>query len=413
MPKRRIPAILGLAVAALAVVPSAGLAQLVIGQYEDEAPLRTWNTFPFTAAASLGRGETSFSLSPDCSAGVANPALLSLLPDFTLFIDGSITRASFQKYGLVNTGVLYSEANMIQGVVALDFAGLSFRIKGWTFAADISLPEYYNRPGAAYRYSDRGTLQYLLRFTQVGVLRDVHFSAARSIGRRISAGLGVHYIWGSLERETLEQSAVGYTITDRKTRDFRGVFANGGVLLELGKKLRLGLSFRAPFRKKAENRSFLEYAAPAGNTDIIIEGESQDSTEQPSVLGMGASWMVSPKVMISGEVAVHAWSRYSVSYFGEKQERDFRDTIKLGTGAEAEIPVRAFGMSVRLPLRIGLVCDQQPMRSVRSTYLYMTAGTGLHWTSWRLDVSAAIGRETGSGAGLTGTRFAASLGYGL
>ena len=56
MKARRTIAGIGL-LAALAAGPGAALAQTRIGQYEDEAPLRTWNAAPFTLAAALGMTE--------------------------------------------------------------------------------------------------------------------------------------------------------------------------------------------------------------------------------------------------------------------------------------------------------------------------------------------------------------------
>ena len=78
-----------LVLAILIALPVASPAQLVIGQYEDEAPLRTWNSFGLALASSLGRGETMFALADDCSAALSNPALLADLPRLTLSFNGS------------------------------------------------------------------------------------------------------------------------------------------------------------------------------------------------------------------------------------------------------------------------------------------------------------------------------------
>src|SRR4030042_1490867 len=120
--------------AILLAVPSASPAQLVIGQYEDEAPLRTWNTFGLATASSIGRGETMLALADDCSAALSNPALLAGLPKFTLSLNGSYSRSTLFRYSIVNTGVLVSEGNLGIGLFALDFGGLSYRISDWTFA---------------------------------------------------------------------------------------------------------------------------------------------------------------------------------------------------------------------------------------------------------------------------------------
>src|SRR4030043_2364087 len=127
-------------------LPIASPAQLVIGQYEDEAPLRTWNTFGLATAASIGGGETMLALADDCSAALSNPALLAGLPKFTLSLNGSYSRSTLFRYSIVNTGVLVSEGNLGIGLFALDFGGLSYRISAWTFALTASVTEVYDRP---------------------------------------------------------------------------------------------------------------------------------------------------------------------------------------------------------------------------------------------------------------------------
>jgi hypothetical protein len=137
-----------LVIALLLSLPAASTAQLTLGQYEDEAPLRTWNSFGAATAASIGRGETILSQAGDCSAGLSNPALLAGLPKFTLSLSGSYGRNTLFRYSIVNTGVLVTKTNLGLGLFAIDFGGVSFRIKGWTFALTAALSEIYDRPGA-------------------------------------------------------------------------------------------------------------------------------------------------------------------------------------------------------------------------------------------------------------------------
>src|SRR4030042_4458826 len=95
-------ALLALRYSLLAVVlltlPIASPAQLVIGQYEDEAPLRTWNSFGLATAASIGRGETMLAAADDCSAALAQPALLDTLPRLTLSLNGSYSRSTLFRF---------------------------------------------------------------------------------------------------------------------------------------------------------------------------------------------------------------------------------------------------------------------------------------------------------------------------
>ena len=42
----------------VALLPGLSEAQMAMGQYEQEAPLRSWNSFGFTTAAGLAMGGT-------------------------------------------------------------------------------------------------------------------------------------------------------------------------------------------------------------------------------------------------------------------------------------------------------------------------------------------------------------------
>ncbi len=399
---------------AVSFFPASASAQLVLGQYEDEAPFRTWNTFPYTAAAALGRGDTAFTLASDASTALANPALLPDLPRFTLTLNGFFQSASFFKYGPMNTGVLGTDKNITEDLFGLDFAGVSVRLGGWTFALNASLTELYNRPEAIYEEDYRGTLVYRLMYTQDGVLRNVNFSFARRFGSHFSVGLGLNYAAGRLQREFQEEVPyAGYTITDKKRQDFSGFYVNGGLLVEITDKLRLAVIFRTPHLKTAENSSTLRYLAPAGNTDILLPASSNDSAKQPIALGLGASCAVLPELTLVTDISYYAWSKYSLDYFGEKQERNFKDIVKIGAAAEYRAALGLFGARASIPFRAGLIYDPQPMKEPSSSYLGFTLGTGSHWKKLSLDLGAMFGWESGSGNDLTVKRIALSLGLNL
>jgi hypothetical protein len=119
---------------------------MTLGQYEDEAPFRTWNSFGIATASSLALGETQFTIAADCSVALSNPALLSHLPRITFTLSSSLSSASFYKYSIVNTGVLFTVENLSSELLGLDFAGASFRVKSCTLALSMALFESYHRP---------------------------------------------------------------------------------------------------------------------------------------------------------------------------------------------------------------------------------------------------------------------------
>ncbi|MGB6340559.1 MAG: hypothetical protein WBF32_12380, partial [Candidatus Aminicenantaceae bacterium] len=118
----------------LLLLPSSGWSQVVIGQYVDEAPVRTWNNIGILTASAVGLGETQFTLARDSSVALTNPALLSRLPKFTVSLNGSGTRATFLKYSLINTGAVTTTGAIDVGIIALDYAGASVRFRRFTLA---------------------------------------------------------------------------------------------------------------------------------------------------------------------------------------------------------------------------------------------------------------------------------------
>ncbi len=387
-------------------------AQLIIGQYEDEAPFRTWNSFGIQSASAVGRGETQFALVADSSASVINPARLTALPKFSFTLNSSYSTASFYKYAIVNTGVLISEGNSSMGIYALDFVGIAFNYKGWAFGISAGLFENYERPPQNPDYEYDGMIQYLLEFAQSGFIRNYNLSLARKIGQWISVGFGVNYIAGSMEKTIVENLYYnGVTISDTKSHDIKGFYLNGGLTADVTQKLTIAAVFRTPYSKDADSKSSLRYDSPQGNTDIRIEAVATNKYEQPLVCGIGLDYRFSPQLRIATDVSFFNWSSYSVTYFDEASTRDFKNIIKVGGGLEYTGSIRLFQQNIQVPVRGGISYDPQPIKEPNSHYLYFTLGVGMHWQRLHLDAGAMLGSEKGSDRDLNGRKFSITLSY--
>jgi len=409
--RRRLPGIAVFAAAAV-LLPLSASAQLVVGQYEDEAPYRTWNSFPFISAAALGRGGTAFAAAGEASAYPANPAVLPSLPRFTLALGGSDQSAAFSKYGPVNTGVFLTGEPVSLGLLALDIAGLTYRAGRWAFGASVSLAEIYDRPPAEYIYESRGVTLYKIRFEQTGVLRIFNLSAGCRLGHGLSLGIGLNLAEGRLERHFSEEWTSSHiAITDDKTESFSGLYLNGGLAWEPGPRFRLAAVFRTPYRKKAEGESRVGYQSPGLAEAIVISGSAEDTLRQPFVAGIGASADLLPRLRLSADLAYVDWPSYEVSWFEDPQPRDYRGVLKAGLGLEHVLRFSLFGGPAELWLRAGLTYDPQPMSSPASAYFGATAGTGIRWRGLVLEVGIFFARESGSEDDLHGSRAAISLGY--
>jgi long-subunit fatty acid transport protein len=396
----------------LVLFSSPSQAQLTIGQYQDEAPLRTWNTFGIPTAPAIGMGETQFALVADASATVINPARMTVLPKFSCSLSGSYTAASLNKYAVVNTGVLISEGNSALGLYALDFAGITFTLNGWAAGISIGLLENYDRPSQSPDYVYAGEVLYLFQFEQTGYLRNINLSLARKFGDWLSIGIGLNSVAGSMEKSVVENMFYsGVTISDRKKHGFTGFYVNGGLTAEVDEKLTIAAVFRTPYTKQADSESRLRYDSPQGGTDIRIEASAKNTYKQPLVLGIGADYRFSPKLRVASDLSYFRWSSYSITYFDENIDRDFADIVKVAAGLEYTESFRLFQQNFEAPLRAGLSYDPQPVKEPNMHYMYYTLGFGLYWKRLKLDAGAMFGSEKGSGRDLYGRKVAVTLSF--
>jgi hypothetical protein len=389
-------------------------AQLVLGQYEEEAPVRTWNSFPFIPAAGLGRGETAFAWPGEAAAVLANPALLFSLPRFTVALGGSLQEAAFLKYGPVNTGVFSTEGPVSLVRPAFDFAGLTVRMGRWAFGANANAAESYDRPLAEYVYEPRGTALYKIRFEQTGVLWVFNLSAGYRLGPGLSLGLGLNLVSGRGEKHFLEEwTSSGIAITDDKSFRASGFYLNGGLVWELSPAFMAAAVFRTPYGRKADRESRVGYQSPALPAGITIDGEAEDTLRQPLVLGIGGRAELFAGFRLGADLTYTHWPSYEVTWYGDSETREFRGALKAGAGVEYSFPFTFFGGPAGLAVRAGCSYDPQPMEIPSSSYLGATVGMGLRWRGYVLDFGLLLAHESGSGDGLRSHRAALSLGYGF
>jgi hypothetical protein len=384
-------------------------AQLVVGQYEDEAPLGTWNTFGAPSAPSVGLGGTQFSWAWDVSTSLANPALLLSLPRLSASLSASYGAASMFRYALVNTGPVESTSNLSVGVLGIDHGGLAYRRGAWAFALALAAPESYGRPGIVL-----GGDSYQLTFEQTGYLRVLHAGVARRLPWGLSLGIGLNFAAGKLDRTTVEQSADILrivTITDDKHETFRGLYVNAGLTWAANAEWTAALVVRTPYVKESAAESLVRYEVPVEGTDIRIDAAATNAYRQPWVAGAGLSYRIAKAWSLAAEAAWFGWSRYEATSFDEPLVRTFRDVVKAGAGIQYLARAGSSGRPPRIPLRLGFSIDPQPMAAVHSTYLRLTFGAGLEFRNIALDLSGAVGRESGSGRDLRAGRIALSCRY--
>ncbi len=387
-------------------------AQLVLGQYEDEAPLGTWNNYGSPSAAPVGLG-VLFARGGDPAITSANPALLVALPRLSASASASFAASTLRKFSLVNTGVVQTNGNPAASVGAFDNGAVAFRLGEWGFALSASAPESYARP-AIFADSGGSSPSYELRFDQTGQLRVFHGAVCRRLFKGWSVGVGLNFATGSLARSVVERTVSPtrtVAITDVKDESFSGFFVNGGIAWEASERLTASLVFRSSCSRRGDGRSLYRYEVPEAGTDIRIDGEGAIEYVQPWVVGAGCDYRLSEAWSFVAELAWFGWSAYRVTYFDEPLARPFRDIFRAGGGVEYLAAAPMFGGSARIPLRLGVSYDPQPMTEPRSAYLALTLGTGLRWRDMAIDIGGWLGRESGSGDALRSGKIILSVRY--
>ncbi len=395
--------------AACLLVCGPASAQLVLGQYEDEAPLGSWNLVGATPAAAVGLGGALLARAWDPSVSLANPALLTSLPRLSASVSASYGGASLFKYALVNTGVVQSIGTPSVALAGVDGGGVAWRAGRWAAAVVAAAPESYGRPGIAV-----GEGGYQLTFYQTGILRVFHAAVARELGGGLSLGIGLDYAAGGLDRSTVERTVspgATVTITDDKSERYHGFFINAGLSWQATGRLAFGLGVRSPYLKKGPASSLVRYEVPQTSTDIRIEAEAVDSYRQPWIIGAGLSYRFSGAWSLAFDANYFGWSRYAVTFFDEPRPRSFRDVVRAGGGVEYLAPTRIAAGTARIPFRLGFFVDPQPVTSVRTTYLGLSFGTGLELKALRADISGSYGRESGSGHSLKTAKIVLTVRY--
>ncbi|MFW6124229.1 MAG: OmpP1/FadL family transporter [Acidobacteriota bacterium] len=385
-----------------------------MGQYEDEAPFRTWNTFGLLTGASLSTGGAHYAYAFDLSAALTNPSQLSQLPRFTAVINGSLNKASFFKYAFINTGPAYTDENSSLILYSLDFGGISWNLNGWGFSLSTSILENYDRPSALFQYKERGSTAYEFEFGQTGLLRNVNLSLSKNLGNQISVGLGLNYVKGNLKKEMKEEYYSGDIImTDNKSYEWQNFYLNGGITIHLNQKTQAAVVFRTPYQRKSTSESLLRYQAVPSGTDIKIESQENSTFSQPLILGAGINYWFSDQWRAAADVTFFNWGNYKAKLFGEERPRDFKNIVNFGAGIEYQSRIQLFGLKFNIPLWLGFHYDPQPMKNPQSSYSYVTFGTGLTLDHFFLNAGAALGYERGSGDKLMGQKVILTLGYKL
>ena len=377
--------------------------QMTLGQYEDEAPLGSWN---------ISSG-LSFVYARDATAAVTNPALINQRPALSAAVNGFFNNTSLNKFALINTGILTARENPAFNVYGIDSGAVAIRIKQWGFSLSSGILEIYNRPAITAEYKSQGTVQQRITFEQEGFLRSTNLSLCRTFGNWMTAGIGFNLISGELDRKYEDYYAYydGLIISDTRSQTFTGFFLTGGIFAEISPVISMAAVLRMPYDKKAEGESSYRYHIASAGTDIQINSAEDSLYRQPLMAGAGIKFSITREFLAAVDMAFFNWSQYEVNYFGTEHKRDFKDTLKAGLGVEYTGKMKLFGREFDIPVWAGFQYDPQPMRDPDSFYTVLIFGSGIQTGRFFLHMSSHIGSEHGSGDNLQTRNAALTLGY--
>jgi hypothetical protein len=386
-------------------------APIILGQYQDEAPLRTWNIFGPLTASQSAMGGTRYAGSFDLSISQTNPSLLSRLPGFTAVLSGNWMRTELYRFGPVNTGILRGTENIAHDTTLLDFGGVAVNYKGWGLAFTVSINDLLERPPSGASIEELGVPVYEFAYVQDGFIRTFNLGLARRITPRLSVGLGLNHESGWLERATVEEVIYsGVTIADTKDLVIESYYLNAGITFDVTDAVTLAAVVRTPYTRKVEGASSVSNTTPPA-TNIRIEVEGESSYKQPLVVGVGANVALTERIRWAADASFFNWKTYQADYFGEELDRCLKNVVTLHTGFEYLQPFQVFDQDFRLPLWLGFTYDPQPVACVDSSYTYLTGGLGLRHRFFHLEVGGMLGWERGTGDDLRVYRVAATAGF--
>lgn len=378
-----------------------------VGQYEDEAPLASWNILGPLSGRSGSLGGITVVLSNDPASIFTNPASLSNIGGATVAGSVELLSARLFRYSIVNTGVIVSLPRN-EGGLGSGFVAFLYPLRGFNLAFAFGRLENISRPTASF------TTGWGEKLSQTfgGWTNIFSFGVSKNAGR-FSFGFGAHYLSGYFSKNlnyTLNEGISFAYYTDEAREDFSGYYFTLGTTFKPTPKLTLGLSLRTPYERKGEGRVRREMKT--SQVDIIGDYRSGDDRyQEPLAFLFGSSYQVSGKLLLLMEVDYLRWSSYRVTYFSEDLPRNFDDTLLFRLGAEYTFTAVRNGRRVSLPLRVGYLYDPQPVTYLRYRYHYLTLGGGFSFARFSCDLAFQYGFERSSGENLSNVRFITSISY--
>lgn len=260
----------------------------------------------------FGSGNASLARRDLNSYNFSNPASLTALPFKTMNFDLA-TRGKSSSYNFPDTDTSI-------GIPSNDFIvkriTMAFKIEKKTGIA-LGLKPYSS---VSYLYlKDKaildGSTSYFKLVEGSGGINQFYFSFAKEISKRISIGVTVSWLFGSLEKKTQYISpSISLNITKKELDFYTGAVVQGGIQYYSlpGKKWRHQLGLVSSISSNLHGELTTEYNDPGGS--IKKDVETGRVFNLPVSVGFGYSAVKNGRLTLSLEGNYYHWKYQKVNY---------------------------------------------------------------------------------------------------
>ncbi|MBK8981262.1 MAG: hypothetical protein IPM38_02815 [Ignavibacteria bacterium] len=280
----------------------------------------------FTSQRTYGMGITGVSLLGNYMNSL-NPAAVTKINATTINLNFN--------YGFLKT----SSSNAVNKLSSGNLLGINIGIpfdqgRGWVMT--LGFNPYSDVDYNVQLNGNIGGQNYTQSYSGTGGLSRINLGMTYSILREINVGLEYNYSFGQIKNENLiDFTNASYNDTRISNQtDFQKSFLKGGVIIEVGKLLKilqlrsltLGFVFQSGLNLNATKDGI--YRSSIGVDTIRIK---DGQIEIPDVLGFGITNNFGNKVIVSADVVFQDWSNYRE--YGVPRE-GFQQAYRGGLGVE-------------------------------------------------------------------------------
>lgn len=364
-----------------------------------ESPAVTWNGVAMHDSRQLSLGGISlFASGPWMQIG--NPSLFPREKGVEIGFSYNFNfYQSFQYWG-INEGVKrymepFSEELFFPSsiIVRFGFTGLNITA-GWYRSSMNDFPDFSFVNEYDYEQYDE------FNGTFSGFNESYFISLGIPLSGRLNAGLKVEYRVGNRNTEIEDKTSYYYFLdgyyqlkekrsTYAETDSAEIIIPELGIIYNIKPNLKAGFRIRYPLNGKAER----EITRSLNNSDglnVYDKYQFKDDYFDVPMISAGLTYMFDKlKILGSGgklttgvELEYRKWSDYRFIFYGDEEERDLTDTVKISIGAEYGLTIN----KIDLFLRSGFSLDRQPVKAAGTTLKNYSLGLGIKFKGVRADM---------------------------